>query len=162
MAALVWGHVILSKYIAFRKFLLYWYIKTDMTFTYLTNVHVRGGLLFNRLVHQKMKMVIIYSPCCFRPIQTLLIFGTKKYIFNIVLIFVLHCQSASTLCTHLYIVIMWRCNRLYIFSRVVVQQIVVQRCNRLCICNVVGVLCMVSSDSRCVSAVCACSPVELC
>ncbi len=42
------------------------------------------------------------------------------------------------------------------------QQIVVQWCNRLCICNVVGVHCMVSSDSRCVSAVCACSPVELC
>ncbi len=57
---------------------------------------------------------------------------------------------------------MWRCNRLYIYSRLVVQQIVVQRCNRLCICNVVDVLCMVSSDSRCVSAVCACSPVELC
>ncbi len=54
---------------------------------------------------------------------------------------------------------MWRCNRLYIYSRLVVQQIVVQKCNRLCICNVVDVLCMVSSDSRCVSAVCACSPV---
>ncbi len=36
------------------------------------------------------------------------------------------------------------------------------RWNRLCICNVVDVQCMVSSDSRCVSAVCACSPVELC
>ncbi len=47
-------------------------------------------------------------------------------------------------------------------QQMVVQQIVVQRCNRLCICNVVGVLCMVSCDSRCVSAVCACSPVELC
>ncbi len=47
-------------------------------------------------------------------------------------------------------------------QQMVVQQIVVQRCNRLCICNVVDVLCMVSSDSRCVSAVCACSPVELC
>ncbi len=57
---------------------------------------------------------------------------------------------------------MWRCNRLYIYSRLVVQQIVVQRCNRLCICNVVDVLCMVSSDSRCVSAVCACGLVELC
>ncbi len=57
---------------------------------------------------------------------------------------------------------MWRCNRLYIYNRLVVQKIVVQRCNRLCICNVVDVLCMVSSDSRCVSAVCACSPVELC
>ncbi len=69
---------------------------------------------------------------------------------------------------HIYIMytsihsIMWRCNRLYIYSRLVVQQIVVQWCNRLCICNVVGVHCMVSSDSRCVSAVCACSPVELC
>ncbi len=41
------------------------------------------------------------------------------------------------------------------------QQIVVQRCNRLCICNVMDVHCMVSGDSRCVSAVCACSPVEL-
>ncbi len=57
---------------------------------------------------------------------------------------------------------MWRCNRLYIYSRLVVQQIVVQRCNRICICDVVDVLCMVSSDSRCVSAVCACCPVELC
>ncbi len=57
---------------------------------------------------------------------------------------------------------MWRCNRLYIYSRLVEQQIVVQRCKRLCICSVVDVLCMVSSDSRCVSAVCACSPVELC
>ncbi len=46
-------------------------------------------------------------------------------------------------------------------QEMVVQQIVVQRCNRLCICNVVDVLCMVSSNSRCVSAVCACSPVEL-
>ncbi len=48
-----------------------------MTFTYFINVHVRGGMLFNRLVHQKMEMVIIYSPCCARPIQTLIIFGTK-------------------------------------------------------------------------------------
>ncbi len=62
-----------------------------MTFTYLTNV--RGGLLFNGLVHQKMKMVIITPPCCSRPIQTLLISGTKINIFNIVLISVLHCQS---------------------------------------------------------------------
>ncbi len=44
----------------------------------------------------------------------------------------------------------------------IVHMKVVQRCNRLCICNVVDVLYMVSSDSRCVSAVCACSPVELC
>ncbi len=28
------------------------------------------------------------------------------------------------------------------------QQILVQRCNRLCICNVVDVHCMLSSDSR--------------
>ncbi len=48
------------------------------------------------------------------------------------------------------------------YSRLVEQQIVVQRCNRLCIYNVVVVLLYVSSDSRCVSAVCACSPVELC
>ncbi len=34
--------------------------------------------------------------------------------------------------------------------------------NRLCICNVVNVHCMVSSDSRCVSAVCVCSPVGNC
>ena len=65
-----------------------------MTFTYLTNVHVHGGLLFKGLVHQKMKMVIIYSPpCCSRPIQTLLIFGTQINIFIILLIFVLHCYS---------------------------------------------------------------------
>ncbi len=55
-----------------------------------------------------------------------------------------------TLYVHIYIMytsihsIMWRCNRLYIYSRLVVQQIVVQRCNRLCICNVVDVHCMVS------------------
>ncbi len=73
-----------------------------------------------------------------------------------------------TLYVHIYImytsiyIIMWRCNRLYIYSRLVEQQIVVQRCNRLCICSVVDVHCMVSSDSRCVSAVFACSPVELC
>ncbi len=35
-----------------------------------------------------------------------------------------------------------------LYNRLVVQQIVVQRCNRLCICSVVDVLCMVSSDSR--------------
>ncbi len=52
--------------------------------------------------------------------------------------------------------------QIIIYSRLVEQQIVVQRCNRLCICNVVGVLCMLSSDSRCVSLVCAFSPVELC
>ncbi len=38
--------------------------------------------------------------------------------------------------------------RLYIYNRLVVQQIVVQRCNRLYICSVVDVHCMVSSDSR--------------
>ncbi len=37
---------------------------------------------------------------------------------------------------------------------------ILQRCNRLYICNVVAVHCMVPSDSRCASAVCACSPVE--
>ncbi len=67
----------------------------------------------------------------------------------------------STLCTHLYIVICEGATD-YKLQQMVVQQIVVQRCNRLCICNVVDVHCMVSSDSRCVSAVCACSPVELC
>ncbi len=53
-------------------------------------------------------------------------------------------MHTSTLCTHLYIVI---CEGVTIHSN---------------ICNVVDVLCMVSSDSRFVSAVCACSPVELC
>ncbi len=67
----------------------------------------------------------------------------------------------SALCTHLYIVLCEGATD-YKLQQMVVQQIVVQRCNRLCICNVVDVLCMVSSDSRCVSAVCACSPVELC
>ncbi len=38
--------------------------------------------------------------------------------------------------------------QIIIYSRLVVQQIVVQRCNRLCICNVVGVLlwCPVIAD----------------
>ncbi len=62
--------------------------------------------------------------------------------------------------------------QIIIYSRLVVQQIVVQGATDyayamswmcfLCICNVLDVLCMVSRDSRCVSAVCACSPVELC
>ncbi len=54
-----------------------------------------------------------------------------------------------------YLYIMWsihsnnvRCNRLYIYSRLVEQQIDVQRCNRLFICSVVDVHRMVSSDSR--------------
>ncbi len=86
----------------------------------------------------------------------------------------------STLCTHLYIVIYEgatdytftadgcatdscaKVQQIINLQQMVVQRIVVQRCNRLCICNVVDVLCLVSSDSRCVSAVCACSPVELC
>ncbi len=86
----------------------------------------------------------------------------------------------STLCTHLCIVMCEgatdytftadgcatdscaKVQQIINLQQMVVQQIVVQRCNRLCICNVVDVLCMVSSDSRCVSAVCACSPVELC
>ncbi len=90
----------------------------------------------------------------------------KTYLVTNTPVHIIHRMYTSALYTHLYIVICegatdykftvdWLCNRL------VVQQIVVQRCNRLCICNVVGVLCMVSSDSRCVSAVCACSPVEL-
>ncbi len=49
----------------------------------------------------------------------------------------------STLCTHLYIVICEGATD-YNLQQMVVQQIVVQRCNRLCLCNVVGVLCMVS------------------
>ncbi len=64
-----------------------------------------------------------------------------------------------TVCTHLHYVQylyimysihsnMWRCNRLYIYSRLVEQQMVVQRCNRLFICSVVDVHRMVSSDSR--------------
>ncbi len=86
----------------------------------------------------------------------------------------------STLCTHLCIVMCEgatdykftadgcatdscaKVQQIINLQQMVVQQIVVQRCNRLCICNVMDVLCMVSSDSRCVSAVCACSPVELC
>ncbi len=60
----------------------------------------------------------------------------------------------SALCTHLYIVI---CEGAKIIN---LQQIGCATdscagCNRLCICNVVDVLCMVFSDSRCVS-------VELC
>ncbi len=56
----------------------------------------------------------------------------------------------STLCTHLYIVICEGATDCTLYNRLVVQQIVVQRYTRLCICNVVDVLCMVSSDSRCV------------
>ncbi len=44
--------------------------------------------------------------------------------------------------------------RIIIYSRLVVQQIIHMQCR--------GFAFMVSSDSRCVSAVCACSPVELC
>ncbi len=54
----------------------------------------------------------------------------------------------STLCTHLYIVIGEGATDYTLYNRLVVQQIVVQRCNRLYICNVVDVHCMVSSDSR--------------
>ncbi len=86
----------------------------------------------------------------------------------------------STLCTHLYIILCEgatdytftadgcatdscaKVQQIIHLQQKVVQPIVVQWCNRLCICNVVDVLCMVSSDSRCVNAVCACSPVELC
>ncbi len=66
-----------------------------------------------------------------------------------------HCTH-STLCTHLYIVICEGASDYTLYSifvqqyRLVVQQIVVQRCKRLYICSVVDVHCMVSSDSRCV------------
>ncbi len=53
-----------------------------------------------------------------------------------------------TVCTHLYIVICEGATDYTLYNRLVVQQIVVQRCNRLYICNVVDVHCMVSSDSR--------------
>ncbi len=53
-----------------------------------------------------------------------------------------------TLCTHLYIVICEGATDYTLYIRLLVQQIVVQRCNRLFICNVVDVHCMVSSDSR--------------
>ncbi len=45
--------------------------------------------------------------------------------------------------------------QIIIYSRLVVQQIVVQRCNRLYICNVVGVLlwCPVIADVQCVRVV---------
>ncbi len=55
----------------------------------------------------------------------------------------------STLCTHLYIVICLRCNRLYIYNRLVVQ---IDSCGKgatdYTYANVVDVHCMVSSDSR--------------
>ncbi len=54
----------------------------------------------------------------------------------------------STLCTHLYTVICEGATDYALYNRLVVQQIVVQRCNRLYICNVVDVHCMVSSDTR--------------
>ncbi len=70
----------------------------------------------------------------------------------------------STLFTHLYIVLCeggtdykFTADGCATDSCAKVEQII-----RLCICNVVDVHCMVSSDSRCVSAVCACSPVEMC
>ncbi len=53
-----------------------------------------------------------------------------------------HCTH-STLCTHLYIVICEGATDYTLYNRLVVQ-----RCNRLYICNVVDVHCMVSSDSR--------------
>ncbi len=67
----------------------------------------------------------------------------------------------STLCTHLYIVICegatdykFTADGCATDSCAKVQQIMHMQCR--------GCVCMVSSDSRCVSAVCACSPVELC
>ncbi len=51
----------------------------------------------------------------------------------------------ATLCTHLYIVICEGATDYTLYNRLVVQQIVVQRCNRLYICNVMDVHCMVSS-----------------
>ncbi len=68
-----------------------------------------------------------------------------------------------TLYVHIYIMYTSiHSNNVKVQQIIHLQQIVVQRCNRLFICSVVDVHCMVSSDSRCVSAVCACSPVELC
>ncbi len=48
-----------------------------------------------------------------------------------------------------------------LLGQLVVQQIVVQGATDY-IMQCRGCACMVSSDSRCVSAVCACSPVEVC
>ncbi len=54
-----------------------------------------------------------------------------------------------TVCIHyVHIVICEGATDLTLYNRLVVQQIVVQRCNRLYICNVMDVYCMVSSDSR--------------
>ncbi len=79
---------------------------------------------------------------------------------------IIHRMGTSTLCTvsiHNVVYTLWGATDYKLTADwLVEQQIDVQRCNRLCICSVVDVYCMVSSDSRCVSAVCACSPVELC
>ncbi len=54
----------------------------------------------------------------------------------------------STLSAHLYVVICEGATDYTLYNRLVVQQIVVQRCNRLYICNVMDVHCMLFSDSR--------------
>ncbi len=85
----------------------------------------------------------------------------KTYLVTNTPIHIIHHMYTSALCPHLCIVICEGATD-YTFTADGCATDSCARCNRLCICNVVGVLCMVSSDSRCVSAVCACSPVELC
>ncbi len=52
--------------------------------------------------------------------------------------------------------------QIIIYSRLVVQQIVAAKVQQIIHMQCHGCAFMVSSDSGCVSAVCACSPVELC
>ncbi len=121
------------------------------TTIYIWTVHIYGQYIFTDCTEDNVQNTHTntqYTQC---TIKTYLVTNTHytPYVHVCIMYTSIHSN-------------MWRCNRLYIYSRLVVQQIVVQRCNRLCICNVVDVHCMMSSDSRCVSALCACSPVELC
>ncbi len=148
-------------------------IKSNHFYCRITTAQVSWWVKFLRAcssAKQKTKKTTIY-------IWTVRIYrlyrrqcAKNKYIYSVHTVYYkdIVIDTHYTPYVHIYIMytsihsIMWRCNRLYIYSRLVVQQIVVQRCNRLCICNVVDVLCMLSSDSRCVSAVCACSPSCAC
>ncbi len=106
----------------------------------------------------KLKMyiltVLILTDCTEDNVQkNTYIYSVHTVYYKTYLVTNTHCTH-STLCTHLYIVICEGATDYTLYSifvqqyRLVVQQIVEQRCNRLYICNVVDVHCMVSGDSR--------------
>ncbi len=98
--------------------------------------------------------VLILTDCTEDNVQkNTYIYSVHTVYYKTYLVTNTHCTH-STLCTHLYIVICEGATDYTLYSifvqqyRLVVQQIVEQRCNRLYICNVVDVHCMVSGDSR--------------